>query len=57
MKTLSRFFFCIFTVALFYSCEPEEMPMEPVGNNEEIAPTEIFGDTGNQGDVIDDKKN
>lgn len=57
MKTLSRFFFCTFTVALFFSCEPEEMPMEPIGNNEEIAPTEIFGDTGNQGDVIDDKKN
>lgn len=57
MRILSKLFFCIFAVTFFYSCEPEEMPVEPIGQDQEIPTTEIFGDTGgNEEDVIDDKK-
>lgn len=57
MRTLSKIFFCIFAVTFFYSCEPEELPIESIGYDPEITPTEIYGDTGgNEEDVIDDKK-
>ena len=56
MKILTRLFFCTFVI-VFSSCEPEEMPSQPVITSDEIQPGEVFGDTGgNEQDVIDDKK-
>lgn len=56
MKILTRLFFCTL-VTVFFSCEPEEMPLETENNYRETLPIEVFGDTGgNEGDVIDDKK-
>ena len=55
MKFLTRLFFCTFVI-VFSSCEPEEMPDQPVINSDVINPGDFVGDTGNEGDVIDDKK-
>ena len=49
--------FLLFGLPLFTflaSCEPEETPMET--SQQEIVPTEIYADTGDQGGPIDDKK-
>lgn len=47
MKTLTRIFFSTFVIALFYSCEPEEIPA-----NQEPEKT-VFADTGDQeGEVV-----
>ena len=54
MKTLSRIFFCTFGVALFFSCEPEELPQDEILKETVEVPTEPVGDTGgNEGDVYD----
>lgn len=55
MKNLARIFFCTFSLALFFSCEPEEMPVDP---QSEIVDDKFneMGDTGDQKDEIDDDK-
>ena len=47
MKTLTRIFFFIFAVAIFYSCEPDELPKSE--NLSEIESDKI-GQTGDQKD-------
>lgn len=52
MKNLSRIFFCIFIIAIFYSCEPEELSSDI--NNEVEFSDSIYMSTGNQeGDIIE----
>lgn len=53
MKNLARIFFCTFSFAIFFSCEPEEMPVDP---QSEIVDEKFdeMGDTGDQKDEIDD---
>ena len=52
MKTLTRIFFCTFTVVSFYSCEPEEisesLSSDSIFQNEH----EEIGDTGDQKDEV-----
>lgn len=50
MKFLTRLFFCTF-VFICFSCEPEELPEQTVINND----GDVYGDTGNEGDVNDEK--
>lgn len=52
MKNLTKIFFCIFTTAIFFSCEPEEMEIA----SESDANPEFYSDTGNQETPIDDEK-
>lgn len=54
MKFLTRLFFCTF-VFVFSSCEPEEMPDQPVINSDVINTGDVYGDTGNEG-AVNDKK-
>lgn len=52
MKSLAQIFFCIFTIAIFYSCEPEELSSD--SENEVELSDNTYMDTGNQeGDIIE----
>lgn len=54
MKTLTKFFFCMFVLFYCISCVPEEIPQ--FSKNEVISPIvkEPVSDTGDQNDDIDD---
>lgn len=52
MKTLTRIFFCIFAVASFYSCEPEELEISSKSETD----LDYYSETGDQEDVKDDKE-
>lgn len=52
MKRLNGVFFCIFIIAIFYSCEPEELSSDTQGEAEVLNNT--YMGTGNQeGDIIE----
>jgi hypothetical protein len=51
MKNLTRIFFCIFAVAFFYSCEPEEIFQEEESKKIIFDKIDPIGDTGNENDV------
>ena len=48
MKSLTKFFLFIFVLGLSTSCGPEELPDD--------LKIEVIGDSGDQEDVIDEKK-
>lgn len=52
MKNLTRIFFCTFAIAVFYSCEPEELE---VSSNSDLN-SDYYSGTGEQETPIDDKK-
>lgn len=45
----------MFAFAVFFACEPEELPVENSMETTEH-PFEKYGDSGNEEDVIDDEK-
>lgn len=52
MKNLSKFIFCTFAIALFYSCEPEDLEI----SSESQLTSDFYSGTGDQETPIDDKK-
>ena len=57
MNYLTRIFFCIFTLTIFYSCEPEEIPAKPESTIKNTRDFDKMGDTGDQSNEVDvDKK-
>lgn len=49
MKSLYRIFFCMFTIAIFSSCEPEE-----ISSDIQAEGNDTYMGTGNQeGDIIE----
>lgn len=52
MKNLTRLFFSMFVIALFYSCEPEDMEI----SSESELNSDYYSGTGDQETPIDDKK-
>jgi len=49
MKNLAQLFFCIFTVSILISCEPEEISKDI--DAEISLPQDLSGETGDQKDV------
>lgn len=52
MKNLTRIFFSIFTLVLFFACEPEAIPEDPQAEIEYTFDFDEIGDTGDQKDEI-----
>lgn len=55
MKNLTKLLFCIFAYTVILSCEPEEI-RDSEGGREKIQVIP-YSDTGDQGEIFDDKKN
>ncbi|MHA6281284.1 hypothetical protein ACXYMT_14005 [Salinimicrobium sp. CAU 1759] len=54
MKKIKFLLFGLPMLTFLTSCEPEEIPTE--ASAQEVTPTEIYADSGEEGTPIDDKK-